>query len=500
MFVSTRSGANPVSGQRALLSGLAPDGGLYVPAEFPDLTSLFLSGDGLSYAELCTAVLAPFFPDIALTDLGRAAEEAASRFPSNPAPLASAGPFHFLELFHGPTLAFKDFALSLMGDLVRLSSEAENREGGATPAERLILVATSGDTGKAALAGFSDRPGIRIMVFYPVSGVSEIQRLQMLTHDAVNAEVVGIRGNFDDAQRGVKALFADQGLASWLGERGIVLGSANSINIGRLLPQVVYYVWAWREARRLGILRGREALDFVVPTGNFGDALAGSWARRMGLPVGTIIAATNRNRVIADFFESGVYDRNRDFHVSTSPSMDILAASNLERLLFELCGRDQGRVAFLMKEFSGMGRAVLSPSERKALDAAGFKGATASDGEGTAMIRSVYRSSAYLMDTHTAIAASVLDRIRANGSQADGPVVILSTASPFKFPNAVSKAIGLGIGADEAESAALLAAAAGLTLPEAVASLASLPLRHRTIVDISGMEGALRSAVIRAGK
>jgi threonine synthase len=393
----------------------------------------------------------------------------------------AAGELRLLELFHGPTLAFKDFALSLMGDLLALAREASGSKE-----EILILVATSGDTGKAALQGFADRPGIRVLVFYPSQGVSGIQRLQMLTHEAANGAAVGIKGNFDDAQRGVKALFSDSLLAADLASRGIRLGSANSINIGRLVPQAAYYVQAWRDMRDRGELGPEGDFDVVVPTGNFGDALAAWYAKRMGLPLGRIIVATNENRVLDDFFRTGTCDRRRGFQLTTSPSMDILAASNLERLVFEATGRDPRRTASLMADFSGKGSFTLAPSEMALLG--DFESGSATSAEAGEEIGRSYREAGYLMDPHTACAAAVGRRLGGRGR----PQVIVSTASPFKFPASVSRAIGLGAEGDEVGTALALAKAAGLELPPSLARLPGLPLRHGDLVGADGLEGALR--------
>jgi threonine synthase len=487
VYRSTRSEAAPRSASQALLEGLALDGGLYVPAELPRLDPRLLSDKDLSYAELSSRLLGPFFPEFAEAELRSACERAAVRFPADPAPIVAAGSLRFLELFHGPTLAFKDFALSLMGSLSRLAAKAEGFDG-----ELLVLAATSGDTGKAALAGFEGVERTRVLVFYPAECVSGIQRLQMLTHDAPGAEVVGIRGNFDEAQRGVKALFADRGLAADLAARGISLSSANSINIARLLPQIVYYLWAYRNEVASGDLSSGEKLNVAVPTGNFGDALAAWYAKSMGLPLGEIAIASNRNRVLADFFSTYVYDRNRPFFKTESPSMDILAASNLERLLFEAVGRDSERCAALMDTFGRTGRIELAASEAAYLGA--FRSGSADDDEAAAAIRAVFEESGYLMDTHTAVAATVARRLVAEpeSTWAGRPALVLATASPFKFPAAVARAIGLPAAADEVATAAALAARAGLELPSAIARLAEAPIRHREVVETSEMEAALR--------
>lgn len=490
MFRSTRSETVAVSGPRALLDGLAPDGGLYLPQALPRMDPNLLLSRELSYTGLCFEILRSFFPEFPARDLASSIEAAMGLFPADPAPLVASGKRLFLELFHGPTLAFKDFALSLLGSLLRMAAEVEGSRG-----ERLILVATSGDTGKAALAGFQAQPGFRVLVFFPQEGVSEIQRLQMVTHEAANASVLGVEGNFDDAQGGVKALFSDPVLAAELRRRGIVLGSANSINIGRLIPQIVYYAWACRSALSSGALTAGGLLDFVVPTGNFGDALAASYARRLGLPIGDIIVATNRNRVLSDFFSTGVYDRNRPLFKTESPSMDILAASNVERLLFEACKGDAARVAYLMSSLASKGRFDLLPEEAERM--AGFRSGSADDARAAAAIGDSFRSSGYLMDTHSAVAAAVLEDL---GGSASRPTVIVSTASPFKFPSAVARALGLESAGSEVETAAALSRLSGLPLPEAVANLPSLPIRHRGVVAPSGMAEALRAYALGSAR
>jgi threonine synthase len=440
----------------------------------------------LGWADVAELVLCPFLPDLPRAPLRAAIESAAARF-SHPevAPVASVGDRFFLELFHGPTLAFKDLALSLFGSLLSLSRAATD-----TKEELIVLTATSGDTGKAALDGLAGVPGVRVIVYYPESGVSGVQRLQMLTHAATGAAVVGVRGNFDDAQRGVKRLFGDPGLRDWMGGKGFLPTSANSINIGRLLPQIAYYVSAWRSLAAGGALgaRGRE-LDVVVPTGNFGDILAARYAKAMGLPLGRLVSASNRNRVLADFFASGTYDRERPFHRTTSPSMDILVSSNLERLLFEASGRDAGRTAFLMDELARKGSYSLSSGERAAL--ADFSAGWAEDGEAATEIARSFTEDGYLIDPHTAVAACVERRLRASG-ELSGPALILSTASPFKFPAATAAALGLPAEGDELELAERLAEHAGMALPAPVAALRGAPLRHEAVVDPDGMEAALR--------
>jgi threonine synthase len=375
-----------------------------------------------------------------------------------------------------------------MGGLVALSRERLRERS-----ELLVLVATSGDTGKAALAGFADRTGIRVAVFYPEKGVSPVQRLQMVSHASRNAFVAGIRGDFDDAQRGVKEIFSSPAAAAELAARGFALTSANSINIARLLPQIVYYVKAWRSLRDTGKLGSDGLMDVAIPTGNFGNILAAWYAKRMGLPIGRLVCASNSNRVLADFFAAGSYDRNRELLQTTSPSMDILVSSNLERLIFHASGDDPARTAALMKSLADTGRFSLGEAERAFLG--DFMGGWADDAEAAAEIGRVFRETGYLIDPHTAVAVSVLTKLRGREGSAR-PTVLASTASPFKFPAAVAAAIGLEAGTASGPGAELdlaerLASRAGLALPEAVSGLRGARLRHETVVDPGEMQAAL---------
>jgi threonine synthase len=508
VYRSTRSGCPAVEGERALLEGLAPDGGLYVPVSLPRLDPAALGPGRLSYAELSSLVLGPFFPKFPAAELRAALAEQAGRFPAGgPAPVVIKGKTAFVELYRGPTLAFKDLALTLMGPLMGLAREKLGIED-----EIVILVATSGDTGKAALEGLSPpgRPakGIRVVVFYPSEGVSPVQKLQMTSHDAPGATVIGIRGNFDDAQRGVKAIFASPAAASFAAARGMRLSSANSINIARLLPQIVYYVSAWRDLRAAGALGPGGEMDVAVPTGNFGNILAAWYAKRMGLPIGALICASNRNRVLADFFRQGLYDRNRPFYKTESPSMDILVSSNLERLVFHAAGEDPARTAALMAELAGSGRYALSEAESEALR--DFRAGWADEAEAAEAARRLFEADGYLVDPHTAIAVAVLERMRAETGESR-PTLITATASPFKFPASVAAAIGLEIAgnpgsSDESpRSAALreldlaerLAEAAGLELPAAIRSLRDAPELHGEVAEVSGMEASLERALGR---
>jgi threonine synthase len=507
VYRSTRSDRAAVSPERALIEGIAPDGGLYVPVSLPRLDPAALGPGDLSYAELSYLVLKPFFPGFGETGLRAALAAQAERFPaSGPAPLELKGGHAFLELYHGPTLAFTDLALTLMGPLIGLAEEKLGiRE------EIVILVATSGDTGKAALEGLArpGRPaeGIRVVVFYPSEGVSPVQKLQMTSHDAEGASVIGIRGNFDDAQRGVKSIFASPGAAAFARKRGMRFSSANSINIARLLPQIVYYVSGWRSMRAAGALAPDGMMDVAVPTGNFGNILAAWYAKRMGLPIGALICASNRNRVLADFFGERRYDRNRPFYKTESPSMDILVSSNLERLVFHATGEDPKRTADLMRELASKGNYALSAGEASALS--DFRAGWADEEAAAAAARRLFEGSGYLVDPHTAVAVAVLDAMRSEAGE-QRPTLVASTASPFKFPASVARAIGLADAgspvpatADSPREAAMreidlaerLAKVARLDLPFAVRDLRAAPEIHREVIDAADMEGALESVL-----
>jgi threonine synthase len=465
------------------------------------LAADILRAKRISYSDLAFRILSPFFPEFDGIALQAAIEASSARFDTpEVAPLLHRGSYHFLELFHGPTLAFKDIALTLMGGLTQLARESLGAHD-----ELAILVATSGDTGKAALAGFSDMPGVRIVVFYPAKGVSAVQRLQMVSHEASNASVIGIEGSFDDAQRGVKSLFADTDLAKHLAKSRILLSSANSINVARLLPQVVYYVKAWRDLMERSELGPNNTMDVAVPTGNFGNILAARYAKLMGLPIRRLVCASNRNNVLTDFFETGIYDRVRPFFVTTSPSMDILVSSNLERMIFEATRRNSTRTAELMAGLSTNGRFALSESEHAAF--ADFGAGWADEKASAQAMRKVFADTGYLIDPHTAVAVAVMERLR--GHSDDGvPIVVSATASPFKFPATVAEAIGLHNAETKApiassalteETDALaeldlaerIADHAGLELPPAVRELRDKPRRHATVIAPDRMKAAL---------
>ena len=469
-YQSTRNKNLRASSTAAVLQGLASDGGLFVagaPADFDWRAVLNL--DTFSMAEAVLSALLPDFEDMH----GLVQRAYTGKFETDElTPLVQVGSRYVLELFRGPTSAFKDVALSMLPQLIT----AARRQEGVTD-EILILTATSGDTGKAALAGFRDVPGTRIIVFYPDEGVSRVQKAQMVTQEGGNVCVCAVRGNFDDTQTGVKAIFS-AGVPEGCGVR---LSSANSINIGRLAPQVVYYFKAYAELLRAGRINLGDRVDYVVPTGNFGDILAGYLAKRMGLPVGRLVCASNRNDVLTDFLRTGVYDRRRPFYKTLSPSMDILVSSNLERLLYFLC-ENEAEVAGYMADLKEKGVYTVSPALLEKLhDQFGWG---CCDDEGTkAAIGRVWREHGYLMDTHTAVAWSV-----AEGYESDAPVVVLSTASPYKFPAAVLSAIGGDADGDEFDIMDRLHAMTGVPVPKALAELRQKPVLHRDVISREEMQ------------
>lgn len=463
-YQSTRNAALTASSTAAVLEGMAPDGGLYVavpPSDF-DWRGLL----GLDYRAMAARVLAALLPDF--PEMERLVARAyAGKFETDElTPLVPVGERYVLELFRGPTSAFKDVALSM---LPLLMTAARTQEG--TGGETLILTATSGDTGKAALEGFRDVPGTRILVFYPDGGVSPVQRAQMATQEGGNVCVCAVRGNFDEIQNGVKAIF-QAGLPEDCGQR---LSSANSINIGRLAPQVVYYFKAYSDLVRRGAIAVGQPVDFVVPTGNFGDILAGYLAGRLGLPVGKLVCASNRNDVLTQFLATGVYDRRRPFYKTISPSMDILVSSNLERLLWYL-SENETEVAALMRRMAEDGVYRVSPALLERLHAL-FAWGRCSDGEARETIARVWRERGYLLDPHTAVAWKVAeDYARESGSAA--PAVVLSTASAYKFPGAVLEALTGERDGDEFAQMERLHGLTGVPIPAQLAALARKPVRH----------------------
>ncbi len=485
-YVSTREGKTGVTASQAIDRGLAPDGGLFVPDALPRIDLSFIEKlCAAPYRERAAAVLGLFLEEFSAEEL---AEITTASYGDNfdcaeIAPLRQLdGNTAILELWHGPTCAFKDMALQIMPRLLTASLRKNGEERTVS-----ILVATSGDTGKAALEGFRDVPGTRILVFYPRDGVSQIQKLQMATQEGKNVRVVAVNGNFDDCQTGVKNIFGDAGFAAELDRRGFFLSSANSINWGRLVPQVAYYFSAYCDYVNAGGIRLGDAIDFCVPTGNFGNILAGWFAKGMGLPVRRFLCASNDNNVLTDFLSTGVYDKNRPFYLTGSPSMDILVSSNLERLLYCVT-RDPALVAGCMAKLSAEGRYSF-PEDAMAVIRSDFVGGWCSDIQSREEIARLWKTG-YLMDTHTAVASRVLrDRREATGDTT--PCVIVSTASPFKFGGTVLEALGVVTSEQGPALMDELAAFTGIPAPKPLAALAGKPVRFEDWVEIPEMQKAV---------
>lgn len=484
-YFSTRGAAERVSSAAAILRGLAADGGLFVPAAFPRVSRADIEAlVPLSYEERAVRILRLFLTDYTEAELAGCVQRAYGHTfdDARRAPLRAVGGLSVLELWHGPTSAFKDMALQL---LPQLMSAARGKMGEQETV--LILVATSGDTGKAALAGFADAPGIQMMVFYPDGGVSPVQRLQMATQEGANVKVVAVRGNFDDAQRGVKEIFSDAATAKTLAAAHTRLSSANSINWGRLAPQIVYYFSAYADLLAEGAVRCGDAVNYAVPTGNFGNILAGFYAKRMGLPVGRLVCASNANNVLTDFLQSGVYDRRRAFYQTISPSMDILVSSNLERLLYHLT-EDTRQVAAWMRSLAEKGvydASGLLPQLREH-----FWAAFADDAATREEIRSVYERTKYTLDPHTAVAYSAAERYRKETGDAR-PTAVLSTASPYKFAASVLSALGAAVDADPFAQMAHLRELSGMEIPQGLAGLRAQPVRHTDVCERDEMRAVV---------
>ncbi|MDO5042639.1 MAG: threonine synthase [Slackia sp.] len=478
MYHSTRSTVKECSAKRAVLDGLAPDGGLYVTDALGE-TSIDLDRVvAQTYSENAALILKTLLDDYTDEEISSCVEAAyGNTFAAKETtPVVSVGDDYVLELFHGPTSAFKDVALQMLPQLMSRAA--------ALASERImILAATSGDTGKAALAGFADTPGLGITVFFPHGGTSEIQRLQMVTQHGDNVAVGAVHGNFDDTQSAVKRIFSDKELQARLREQGIVLSSANSINIGRLAPQVVYYFDAYAQLVRQGAIKCGDKIDFCVPTGNFGDVLAGYFALRMGLPVRKLIVASNANNVLTDFLTTGVYDRNRPFHKTISPSMDILISSNLERLLYYMSDGNADLVAKLMDDLAQTGRYEVPTDmlERiQAIFSCGFAG----DDEARTAMKECFEETGYVLDPHTAVAW----RVSQNTPKADGVArVVLSTASPYKFCRDVCRALGLPAEGNDFDCMRELESASKTEAPEALAALENATVRFDDVMDADEM-------------
>lgn len=487
IYSSTRNAAETATASQAILKGLAENGGLFVPNTIPVLDVALDDLAKMSYQEVAYEVMSRMLTDFTEEELKYCINSAYDSKFDTPviAPLKKAHGANYLELFHGSTIAFKDMALSILPYLLTTSAKKNNVKN-----DIVILTATSGDTGKAALAGFADVPGTKIIVFYPKNGVSPIQEKQMVTQKGENTSVVGIIGNFDDAQTGVKNMFNDKELAKEMDAANMQFSSANSINIGRLVPQMVYYVYAYSRLVADGSIKAGDKINVVVPTGNFGNILAAYYAKEMGLPIARFICASNENKVLYDFFQTGAYDKNREFILTTSPSMDILISSNLERLIYKIAGNDAEKNAEFMKQLNTEGKYTITPEMKEKL--AEFFGGYASEEETASTIKKVYEEDQYIMDTHTAVAATVYDKYVAETGDTT-PTVIASTASPYKFTRSVMNAIDSEYdNKSDFELIDELNKLSGVAIPQAIEDIRSAPVLHDTVCDKSEMEATVR--------
>lgn len=481
-FISTRNANDKVTPSLGILKGLSDDGGLYVPASVPKLDKTLKELSEMTYQEVAYEVMKLYFTDFTEAELKHCVNSAYdSKFDTEEiAPLAEVDGAYYLELFHGATIAFKDMALSILPHLMTTSAKKNNVEN-----EIVILTATSGDTGKAALAGFADVPGTKIVVFYPKGGVSPIQERQMQTQKGDNTRVIGIRGNFDQAQTAVKQIFADEALNAKINSEGFQFSSANSINIGRLFPQVAYYVYAYSRLLKEERIEDGQKINICVPTGNFGNILAAYYAKNMGLPVDKLICASNENKVLFDFFETGVYDKNREFMLTSSPSMDILVSSNLERLLYHIAGNDPEATAKRMDALKNEGKYDITDSMKAELKE--FFGGYTSQADTTKMIADTYKSTGYVLDTHTAVAGNVYKQYVTKTNDKT-PTVIASTASPYKFTRSVMEAIApefkdLG----DFELCDKLNELSNVAIPKAIEEIRTASIRHDIVCDVDKM-------------
>ena len=483
LYKSTRDAEKTVTASQAILKGLADDGGLFVPVSIPKLPVSLGELKEMTYQEIAYTVMKEFLTDFTEEELKSCIAKAYdSKFDTEEiAPLAKVEDAYYLELFHGATIAFKDMALSILPHLLTTSAKKNQVKN-----EIVILTATSGDTGKAALAGFADVEGTKIIVFYPKNGVSRVQELQMVTQKGDNTSVVAIHGNFDNAQSGVKAMFENKELEKELNEAGYQFSSANSINIGRLVPQVVYYVYAYAKLLQNEEIAEDEEINVVVPTGNFGNILAAYYAKNMGIPIAKLICASNENKVLYDFFSTGTYDRNRDFILTSSPSMDILISSNLERLIYRIAGNDAEKNTKMMEELSTDGKYAITDEMRAQL--ADFYGNYTSEEETAKTIKKLYEDTGYIIDTHTAVAAGVYDKYKKDTGDTETKTVIASTASPFKFTRSVMDAIDPKYDAmGDFELVDELSRIGNVKVPQAIEEIRIAPVLHDTVCEVEEM-------------
>lgn len=487
LYSSTRDKSKKVQASKAILKGLSEDGGLFVPDSIPELDKSLNELAGMDYQEIAYEVMKLFLTDFTEEELKDCISRAYdSKFDTEEiAPLVWADGAYYLELFHGATIAFKDMALSILPHLMITSAKKNN-----VKEQIVILTATSGDTGKAALAGFADVEGTKIIVFYPKNGVSPIQEKQMVTQKGKNTSVIGIHGNFDDAQTGVKQIFSDKELEKELREQGYIFSSANSINIGRLVPQIVYYVYAYAKLLGEEKLKEGEKINVVVPTGNFGNILAAFYAKNMGLPIARLICASNENKVLYDFFQTGNYNRNREFVLTSSPSMDILISSNLERLIYRIAGNDAVKNAELMASLSGDGSYRISDEMKAQLT--DFYGNYASEEETADRIKELYENTGYVIDTHTAVASSVYEKYKKDTND-ETKTVIASTASPFKFTRSVMRAIDDKYDSmPDFELADELSKVGNVEVPMAIEEIRTASVIHNIVCDKSEMKKTVK--------
>lgn len=487
LYVSTRNAAEKVTASQAILKGLAENGGLFVPEQIPTLDVPVDKLQDMTYQETAYEVMKLFLTDYTEEELKDCIKSAYDdKFDTSEiAPLIKAQDAYYLELFHGATIAFKDMALSILPHLLITAAKKNQVKN-----DIVILTATSGDTGKAALAGFADVEGTKIIVFYPKDGVSPIQRQQMVTQKGDNTFVVGINGNFDQAQTGVKQMFSDPELAKELDAAGYQFSSANSINIGRLVPQIVYYVYAYAKMVKSGEIKDGETINVTVPTGNFGNILAAFYAKNMGLPIGKLICASNENKVLYDFFTTGTYDKNREFILTSSPSMDILISSNLERLIYRIAGDNAQKNQELMRTLQETGSYCISEEMRARLK--DFYGNFASEEETASIIGEIYRDAGYIIDTHTAVAAAVYQKYKKETGDA-AKTVIASTASPYKFTRSVMTAIDEKYSdRPDFELVDELQALSNVIVPKAIEDIRVASVVHKTVCEVDKMQSVVR--------
>lgn len=488
-YQSTRGSKNIKTAAQAVIQGIAEDKGLYVPDRVPQLPKKISELVGKPYKEVAYEIIKAFFTDYTDEEMQHCVDGAYdTKFEEKEVvPVKNAGGAHFLELYHGKTAAFKDMALSILPYLLTTAMKKENEDK-----KICILTATSGDTGKAALEGFADVPGTEIIVFFPNQGVSQVQERQMVTQEGENTHVFAIEGNFDDAQTGVKKIFNDADFAKEMSDWGCKLSSANSINIGRLVPQVAYYVYGYAKLVERGVIKEGDKINIVVPTGNFGNILAAYYAGKMGIPVNKFICASNKNKVLTDFFNTGVYDINREFYLTNSPSMDILISSNLERLLYHLSGNNGDEIQKLMADLENKKRYEVSEEIRNGMK--DFYGGFATVEETNEAIGDMYKNNGYLMDTHTAVAYKVYeDYVKETGDET--PAIIASTASAYKFADSVAHSIGLGEEENGFEYVKALADETGVRVPSGLKDLDKKTIRHKGVIEIADMPKAVEESV-----